>query len=97
MGKSGEIKKAPPAPPAAAPSAAPSPSPSRGGNVGAKVGCHAAGCKDKDKRHNFCDEHFRQFKFGLIKKSGEYVSDYERKWEHYQKWLASTGEKKSAG
>lgn len=65
--------------------------PSAGGggksNVGAKVGCHATGCKDKDVRANFCDEHFRQFKFGLITKTGDRVIDYERKAEHYQKWL----------
>jgi hypothetical protein len=58
-----------------------------GKNVGAKVGCHAAGCKEKDHRYNFCDEHFRQFKFGLITKTGERVLDYERKLEHYQNWV----------
>lgn len=61
--------------------------PSGGKNVGGKVGCHAIGCKDKDQRFNFCDEHFRQFKFGLITKTGEKVVDYERKLEHYQSWL----------
>ena len=66
------------------PSAAPSPSK---GSVGTKVGCHATGCKEKDSRYNFCNEHFRQFKFGLITKAGEKVLDYERKWEHYQLWL----------
>lgn len=59
------------------------------GNTGAKVGCHAQGCKGKDVRFNFCDEHFRQFKFGLITKSGDPVLDYERKFEHYQKWKQS--------
>lgn len=57
------------------------------GAVGAKVGCHASGCKGKDERFNFCEEHFRQFKFGLITKSGEAVLDYDKKLEHYQKWL----------
>ena len=57
------------------------------GNVGAKVGCQAVACKAKDTRFNFCDEHFRQYKFGLIKKSGEVVSDFEKKFEHYQHWL----------
>ena len=59
------------------------------GNVGTKVGCLATACKDKDSRFNFCDEHFRQFKFGLITKHGEKVLDFERKFEHYQKWVSS--------
>ncbi len=57
------------------------------GAVGSKVGCLVLGCKDKDKKFNFCDEHFKQFKFGLITKMGEQVLDFERKFEHYQKWL----------
>jgi hypothetical protein len=59
----------------------------KGGNVGAKVGCLATGCKDKDVRANFCEEHFRQYKFGLITKMGEKVLDYEKKFEHYQNYL----------
>lgn len=55
--------------------------------VGGKVGCHAVGCKSNPWKHEFCEEHFKQFKFGLITKKGELVSDYERKFEHYQKWL----------
>lgn len=55
--------------------------------VNAKIGCLAQGCKDKDSRFNFCEEHFRQFKFGLITKTGLPVMDYEKKLEHYQKWL----------
>lgn len=69
--------------------APPAPSASSKGGAGAKVGCAASGCKGKDVRHNFCDEHFRQFKFGLITKGGEPVSDYEKKLEHYQHWLKS--------
>ena len=57
------------------------------GGAGQKVGCHALGCKDKDVRFNFCDEHFRQYKFGLVNKAGEKVLDYEKKFEHYQRWL----------
>jgi hypothetical protein len=45
--------------------------------------CCAVGCKSSSKRFNFCDEHFDHFKFGLIKKTGERVSDYEKKIEHY--------------
>ncbi|MGK5085544.1 hypothetical protein WDW37_19830 [Bdellovibrionota bacterium FG-1] len=46
-------------------------------------GCHSWGCKAKSHLFNFCDEHYDHFKFGLIKKSGEPVSDYEKKFEHY--------------
>lgn len=67
-----------------------SPTPQSSGRVtAAKVGCQAQGCKGKDTRFSFCDEHFKQFKFGLIKKNGEPVSDFEKKFEHYQQWLKS--------
>lgn len=46
--------------------------------------CTAKACKSSDWRFGFCEEHFEQFKFGLIKKSGEFVPDYEKKFEHYQ-------------
>jgi hypothetical protein len=46
--------------------------------------CFAVGCKHSSTRFNFCEEHFDHFKFGLIKKTGERVSDYEKKIEHYQ-------------
>lgn len=59
------------------------------GGPSAKVGCHAQSCKAKDVKFNFCDEHFRQFKFGLITKAGEPVLDYEKKLEHYQRWKAA--------
>ena len=57
------------------------------GNVGSKVGCTAVGCKLDPIRFEFCKDHFDQFKFGLINKKGEPVLDYEKKFEHYQKWL----------
>ncbi len=57
------------------------------GNVGTKIGCQAVSCKSDPKRYEFCEEHFKQFKFGLINKKGEPVFDYEKKLEHYQKWL----------
>src|SRR4051812_600219 len=47
-------------------------------------GCNAWGCKVSAIRFNFCEEHFDHFKFGLIKKTGERVSDYDKKIEHYQ-------------
>lgn len=46
-------------------------------------GCHCWGCKAQASRFNFCTEHYDHFKFGLIKKTGEPVSDYEKKIEHY--------------
>jgi hypothetical protein len=45
--------------------------------------CTASGCKSADKRFSFCDEHYEQFKFGLIKKNGQPVPDHEKKFEHY--------------
>jgi hypothetical protein len=46
-------------------------------------GCFSMGCKKEANRFNFCDEHYDHFKFGLIKKTGEPVSDYEKKLGHY--------------
>lgn len=46
--------------------------------------CCADGCKGKSKRFSFCDEHYQQFKFGLITKEGDPAADYDRKYEHYQ-------------
>jgi hypothetical protein len=46
--------------------------------------CTAKACKTSEWRFGFCEEHFEQFKFGLIKKTGEFVPDYEKKFEHYQ-------------
>ena len=54
-------------------------------------GCQAVECKAKSQRLGFCPEHFEQFKFGLIKKTGEPVPDYERKFEHYQKYRLKLG------
>ncbi len=68
------------------PEAQPTSSKSSGG-VGAKVGCGYSGCKSNPERHEFCREHFNQYKFGLINKHGQPVPDFEKKFEHYQKWL----------
>lgn len=46
--------------------------------------CYSWGCKKNSDRFNFCEEHYEHFKFGLIKKTGEPVSDYEKKFEHYK-------------
>ena len=61
----------------------PAPS-SKKGHTPMPGGCHAWGCKASATRFNFCEEHFDHFKFGLIKKTGERVSDYDKKIEHYQ-------------
>ena len=50
--------------------------------------CHAWDCKAKSAQFNFCVEHFDHFKFGLIKKTGEPVSDYEKKIEHFMAYKA---------
>ena len=45
--------------------------------------CVAQNCKGNEERFSFCKEHFEQFKFGLIKKNGFPVPDFEKKFEHY--------------
>ena len=66
-----------------------SPSPRKKGAHNPLPGaCFAVGCKAHSKRFNFCDEHYEHFKFGLIKKTGELVSDHEKKFEHYKAHLA---------
>ncbi|MEK6577843.1 MAG: hypothetical protein AABZ55_01335 [Bdellovibrionota bacterium] len=86
-----------PAPTAPMTSAAPTSSP-KGGKGPAHVAgdCMSWGCKVTAKRFNFCDEHFDHFKFGLIKKNGEPVPDYEKKIGHYQEFLARKGARKVA-
>jgi len=61
---------------------------SKGGHNPGIDGCHAWGCKAHFKRFNFCDEHYDHFKFGLIKKTGEPVPDFEKKIGHYQDMVA---------
>lgn len=50
--------------------------------------CCGWGCKALATRFNFCTEHFDHFKFGLLKKTGEPVSDYEKKFEHFAAFQA---------
>lgn len=83
-------KPATPAPKAEAPAAK-----GKGHNPGPD-GCHAWGCKKSTSRFNFCDEHYDHFKFGLIKKTGEPVSDYEKKFGHYVAQKSKTGSQKVA-
>ncbi len=47
-------------------------------------GCLSWHCKVNATRFGFCEEHYDHFKFGLIKKTGEPVSDYVKKFEHYR-------------
>lgn len=72
------------------PTPAASKSSSDTGGKGAKnapiesTSCPAKACKAKGVRMGFCDEHFHQFKFGLITRTGDPVSDYEKKLRHYE-------------
>ena len=59
-------------------------------------GCNSWGCKASSTQFNFCAEHFDQFKFGLIKKTGEPVSDHEKKIEHYLAFKAKGKARKVA-
>jgi len=59
-------------------------------------GCFSWGCKTEATRFNFCNEHYDHFKFGLIKKTGEPVSDYEKKIEHYMAHKAKKGAQRVA-
>lgn len=58
--------------------------------------CQATGCKSKPYKFEFCGEHFDQFKFGLITKSGKPVSDYEKKFDHYQLYKKRVAGQKAA-
>ena len=59
-------------------------------------GCFCWGCKGQAFRFNFCAEHYEHFKFGLIKKTGEPVPDYEKKFEHYTAFKAKKGAHRAA-
>ncbi|OFZ82916.1 MAG: hypothetical protein A2583_16710 [Bdellovibrionales bacterium RIFOXYD1_FULL_53_11] len=65
------------------------------GNIVAE-GCTHKGCKTKPARFGFCPEHYEQFKFGLIKKTGEPVPDYDKKFEQYAAYKARRGVQKAA-
>ncbi len=59
----------------------------------APVHCLSSGCKAGIQKFGFCDQHYDHFKFGLIKKTGEPVSDYEKKLEHYKAYVARSVQK----
>ena len=61
-----------------------------------KTICGAEGCKASDHRFGFCSEHYEQFKFGLIKKDGKPVSDYEKKFGHYEAFKRRVSAQKAA-
>jgi hypothetical protein len=81
---------------AAAPSDSKAPAKSAKGHTPMPDGCHSWGCKAKAHRFNFCDEHYDHFKFGLIRKTGEPVSDYDKKYEHYVAHVKKRGAHKVA-
>ena len=58
--------------------------------------CTGQACKSSAKRFSFCDEHFEQFKFGLIKKTGQPVPDYDKKIEHYEAYKKKLVARKAA-
>jgi hypothetical protein len=66
------------------------------GQSGVAGACLGHGCKHDGKRFGFCEEHFDHFKFGLIKKTGEPVSDYEKKFEHFMNHKPKKGSQKVA-
>jgi len=46
--------------------------------------CPAKECKQNEWRFGFCKEHYDHYKFGLINKKGERVSDYDKKKKHFE-------------
>jgi hypothetical protein len=56
----------------------------------------AIGCKHQPSRFSFCEEHYDHFKFGLIKKDGQLVPDYEKKLGHYLAYKSKRGTHKVA-
>jgi len=52
--------------------------------------CKVKGCRGDVTKFAFCQEHFDQFKFGLITKNGAPAADYEKKVDHWQKYKERT-------
>jgi hypothetical protein len=50
--------------------------------------CKCEGCKGQQDRFTFCDTHYEWFKFGLITKEGKKVGDFEKKWGHFEAYVA---------
>ncbi len=72
------------------------PAPKNKGREALPGNCFAWNCKTSATRFNFCEEHYDHFKFGLIKKTGEPVSDYEKKIEHYTAYKSKQRKKQAA-
>ena len=64
--------------------------------VTAEERCKSEGCKHAQARFTFCDEHYDWFKFGLVTKLGKKVSDFEKKFAHYQAHQTVDTRKKTA-
>lgn len=45
--------------------------------------CKSDGCKSKEARFGFCEEHFVWFKEGLITKEGHKCADFEKKYYQF--------------
>ena len=60
------------------------------------VKCPVSECKRNEWKFGFCETHYEHFKFGLIKKDGQPVSDYDKKIEHYLAWKEKQAGEKAA-
>lgn len=58
--------------------------------------CACQGCKVDATKFSFCGPHYEHFKFGLIKKDGTQVPDYDKKFEHYSRHFTEKGVRKAA-
>lgn len=56
------------------------------GSVGGSQ-CLAAGCTQRPARAEFCDEHFKWFKVGLITVRGERAKDFDKKMQQSSRLL----------
>jgi hypothetical protein len=45
--------------------------------------CAAEGCKGRQQRMHFCNEHFGWYKEGLLNKKGQRPTDFDKKYQHY--------------
>jgi hypothetical protein len=66
------------------------------GSAPVVIQCTFKSCKTKPRQFGFCEEHFTQYKFGLINKKGEHVPDYEKKFGHYKEFIARNSARKVA-
>lgn len=57
--------------------------PQGGGNVVSLAICPVEKCGKKATRSEFCDEHFKWFKEGLITRGGQKPKDFDKKYQAY--------------